>query len=131
MYAAHWLDCQVRNSATPPQERKMLAIDYCLQKWRGYVEGSPIVVRTDHESLQYFLTQKHLGHRLARFADNIAHFDARIIYRPGRNQLAAHALSRRPGNAPTPNSETLSPLLAHPLKSKDPVPAALLETFER
>ena len=43
------------------QEREMLAIVYALQKWRGYVEGSPILIRTDHESLKYFLTQKNLG----------------------------------------------------------------------
>jgi hypothetical protein len=54
------------------QEREMLAIVYMLQKWRGYIEGSPILVRTDHESLEYFLTQKDLGRRLARFVDDIA-----------------------------------------------------------
>lgn len=32
-----------------------------------------ILVRTDHESLKYFLTQKNLGRRLARFVDDIAH----------------------------------------------------------
>ncbi|PIL31638.1 transcription factor [Ganoderma sinense ZZ0214-1] len=112
------------------QEREMLAIDYCLQKWRGYVEGSPVVVRTDHESLKYFLSQKHLGRRLARFADNIAHFDVRIIYRPGRNQLAADALSRRPGNPDVPDSETLGPLFAHPLEP-EPVPIAHFETLEK
>jgi hypothetical protein len=47
------------------QEREMLAIVYALQKWRGYIEGSPILVRTDHESLKHFLTQKNLGRRLA------------------------------------------------------------------
>lgn len=55
------------------QEREMLAIVYALHKWRGYIEGSPILVRTDHESLKYFLTQKNLGRRLARFVDDIAH----------------------------------------------------------
>jgi len=44
------------------QEREMLAI-------------------VDHESLKHFLTQKNLGRRLARFADDIAHFNVEIIYR--------------------------------------------------
>ncbi|PIL34997.1 hypothetical protein GSI_02784 [Ganoderma sinense ZZ0214-1] len=105
------------------QEREMLAIDYCLQKWHGYVEGSPIIVRTDHESLKYFLTQKHLGRRLARFADNIMHFNVKIVYRPGRNQLAADALSRCPGHTDVPNSETLGSLFAHPLDSSAAAPA--------
>ncbi len=112
------------------QERDMLAIDYCLQKWRGYVEGAPIVVRTDHESLKYFLSQKHLGRCLARFANNIAHFDVRIIYRPGCNQLAADALSRRPGNPDVPDSETLGPLFVHPLEPDQPVPVARFRTLE-
>ena len=43
------------------QEREMLTIVYALQKWRGYIEGAPILVCTDHESLKHFLTQKHLG----------------------------------------------------------------------
>ena len=47
------------------QEREMLAIIYMLQKWWGYIEGLPIVVHTDHESLKYFLMQKNLGRRLA------------------------------------------------------------------
>jgi hypothetical protein len=75
------------------QEREMLAIVYTLQKWRGYIKGSPILVRTDHKSLKHFLTQKNLGRCLARFADDIAHFDVEIIYRPGRHQLVANALS--------------------------------------
>jgi len=77
------------------QEREMLAIVYALQKWRGYIEGSPILVHTDHESLKYFLTQKNLGRRLARFVDDIAHFDVEIIYRP--------------------DSETIQPLFAAPM----------------
>ncbi len=97
------------------QEREMLAIVYALQKWRGYVEGSPILVRTDHESLKYFLTQKNLGRRLARFVDDIAHFDIEIIYRPGKHQLVADALSHRKGHDDVPDSETLIPLFAAPM----------------
>ncbi len=75
------------------QEWEMLAVVYALQKWCGYIEGSPILVGTDHESLKHFLMQKHLGQCLARFADDIAHFNIDIMYRPRRNQLIADALS--------------------------------------
>ncbi|PIL29294.1 hypothetical protein GSI_09345 [Ganoderma sinense ZZ0214-1] len=60
--------------------------------------------------------QKHFGRRLA-------HFDVKIIYRPGRNQLAANALSRRPGHTDVPDCETLGPLFAHPLDSSAAAPA--------
>lgn len=101
------------------QEREMLVVDHCLRKFRGYVEGSPIVVRTDHESLKYFLTQKHLGRCLACFADNIAHFDVRIIYRPGCNQLAADALSRRPSNHQVLPVDKPGSLHAYPLDAQE------------
>jgi transposase InsO family protein len=101
------------------QEQEILAIVYALQKWRGYIEGSPILVRTDHKSLKYFLTQKNLGRRLARFVDDIAHFDVEIIYRPGRHQLVVDALSRRKGHSDVPDSETIQPLFAAPMDPQE------------
>jgi hypothetical protein len=94
------------------QEREMLAVVYALHKWHSYIEGSPVLVCTDHESLKHFLTQRHLGRRLACFVDDIAHFDVEIMYRPGRNQLVADTLSRRQGHDDIPDSETLKPLFA-------------------
>ena len=92
----------------------MLTIIYALQKWRGYIEGAPILIHTDHESLKYFLPQKNLGCHLARFVDDIAHFDIEIIYRPGRHQLVANTLSRRKGLENLPDSQTISPMFAAP-----------------
>jgi hypothetical protein len=114
------------------QEREMLAIVYTLQKWRGYIKGSPILVHTDHKSLKYFLMQKHLSRHLARFADNIAHFDVEIIYRPGKHQLVADALSQRKGLRDIPDSETLTPLFVapmNPLETKEKDCSAIFQTF--
>ena len=113
------------------QEREMLAIVYALQKWRGFIEGLPILVRTDHESLKYFLTQKNLGRRLARFVDDIAHFDVEIIYRPGKHQLVADALSRRKGHPDLPDSETIRPLFAAPMNpfEEERDHSAIFQTF--
>lgn len=109
-----------RYSGYSAQEREMLAIVYALHKWRGYIEGSPILVCTDHESLKHFLTQKHLGRRLAQFADDITHFDVEIIYRPGKHQLVANALSCRKGHAELLDSETLNPLFAANFEPTNP-----------
>ena len=76
-----------------------------------------MLVRTDHESLKYFLTQKHLGRRLARFHDDVAHFDVKILYRPGTSQIAADALSRREGHADVPDKD-YEPLYSFPSLGK-------------
>lgn len=53
-------------------------------------------MRSDHESLKYFKTQKEVNRRLARFVYEIEFFNCHIVYRPGKDQLAADALSRKP-----------------------------------
>ena len=58
-FESHWMTAtEQRYSA---QEHEILPIVYVLQKWQGYIEGSPILVCTDHELLKHFLTQKNLG----------------------------------------------------------------------
>jgi hypothetical protein len=79
------------------QEREMLAVVQALEHWRHIIEGAKITIRTDHESLKHFRSQKVMSRRLARFIDIIEHFDPEIVYRPGKNQQAADALSRIPG----------------------------------
>ena len=39
-------------------EKEMLAVLHALKTWRCYVEGRPIELVTDHESLKWLLTQK-------------------------------------------------------------------------
>ena len=97
----------------------MLAVDHCLQKWCGYVKGSPIMVRTDHESLKYFLTQKHLIRCLACLADRISQFNIQIRYCPGSHQLAADALSRHDGLPEISDTETQGPLPALPMENSN------------
>jgi transposase InsO family protein/uncharacterized protein (UPF0335 family) len=79
------------------QEREMLATKHCLNHWRHLVEGLSITIRSDHESLKGFRTQKHVTKRLARFIGEIEHFDPIFVYRPGKMQVAPDALSRMPG----------------------------------
>lgn len=78
------------------QEHELLAIVHGLKNFRGFIEGLPVLVRTDHKSLKHFKPQKHLNRRLAQFVDEIEFFDCHIIYRPGKEQLAADSLSHKP-----------------------------------
>lgn len=85
----------------------------CLPLNSGTIEGSPVVVRSDHESLKHVLTQRNLGCRLTRFVDDISHFDLHIIYHPGHSQLAADALSRRDELPPTSDAAGYQPRSIH------------------
>src|SRR3981189_1604283 len=75
----------------------MLALVQAMEHWRHIVEGAKITIRTDHESLKHFRSQKVMSRRLSRFTDIVEHFNPTILYRPGKSQQEADALSRIPG----------------------------------
>ena len=79
------------------QEREMLAAKYALDHWRHIIEGSEILIRSDHQSLQTFRTKKHMTPRLVRFMQDIEHYNPVFTYRRGLLQKVPDALSRMPG----------------------------------
>jgi hypothetical protein len=81
----------------PVHEQEMLAIVCAFREWRHYLHGShhPITVITDHNTLKYFDTQPHITSRQARWAMFLADFKYEIVYRPGKENIVADALSRR------------------------------------
>lgn len=102
------------------QERELLAISHALKHFRGYIEGSPVLVRTDHELLKHFKTQAQVNRRLAGFLDEIEFCDVYIIYWPGKDQLAADSLSRKPDTIHDKNPpETQQALFALESEEKD------------
>ena len=62
----------------------MLAAKHWLNHWRNLIEDSQIIIRSDHESLKGFRTQKNVTKRFARFIGEIEHFDPVFVYRPGK-----------------------------------------------
>ena len=76
-------------------EKEMLAVLHALKTWRCYVEGRPVELVTDHESLKWLLTQKELDRQQAKWVHVLSQFDIDIVYRPGRIN-PADALSRHP-----------------------------------
>ncbi|HTS08815.1 MAG TPA: reverse transcriptase domain-containing protein [Candidatus Eisenbacteria bacterium] len=81
------------------QERELLAAKYALNHWRHLLEGSEITIRTDHESLKVYRTKRPMTKRLARFMDEVEHYDPTIVYRPGKLQVVPDALSRMAGQS--------------------------------
>lgn len=78
-------------------DKEMLAIVAGFKQWRRYLEGAshPIEVFTDHKNLEYFATSRTLNRRQARWAQELAAYDFKIIYRAGSKNGKPDALSRR------------------------------------
>ncbi|TIA84783.1 hypothetical protein E3P99_04119 [Wallemia hederae] len=75
--------------------KELFAIKEALEGWRQYLEGQRFDVYTDHYSLQYIRTQPDLSKVQRRWIEKLADFDCEIIYKPGRTNIVADALSRR------------------------------------
>lgn len=78
------------------RELEALAIIWACQLFRPYLFGAKFVVRTDHSSLVW-LHRSQQG-RLARWSLALQEFDFDIVYRPGKGNPHADALSRNPLN---------------------------------
>ena len=79
----------------PVHEKELLAIIRGLKKWCIKLLGNPVLVYTDHRTLQNFHTQYHLSRRQARWSECMSQFDLEIWYIKGDDNDAADALSCR------------------------------------
>ena len=42
-------------------EKELLAVLHVLETWKHYLLGTPFILKTDHQSLKYFMTQTKLS----------------------------------------------------------------------
>ena len=73
-----------------------LAVVYALQRFRTFVWGQPVEIRTDHSALTALMSKRELPPRMACWAAQIQEYNPVIVYKPGRVNQAADALSRLP-----------------------------------
>jgi hypothetical protein len=85
----------------------MLAIVAAFKEWEHMLKSvaDQITVYTDHKNLEYFATTKVLTRRQARWAEHLAEFNFKVVYRPGDKNTKADVLSRRWDHAPKEGSE--------------------------
>jgi hypothetical protein len=77
-------------------DKEMLAIMHALAKFRQNLVGAKFIVRTDHNSLKYFLDQKDLNERQQKWVSKIQAYEFDIEFFKGKNNVVDDALSRRP-----------------------------------
>jgi len=70
---------------------------------RGAENKLPLL--TDHKNLKYFMSKKLLNRRQARWAQFLSRLDYEFVYRPGKLNGKADALTRRPGDLPEDGDE--------------------------
>ena len=117
----------------PTHDLELAAVVFALKIWRHYLYGVPCRIFTDHKSLQYIFTQKELNLRQRRWLELIKDYDCIIEYHPGKANVVADALSRRPESSLSHMRSGYLPLLVDPralgviLEVEDS--GALLATF--
>jgi hypothetical protein len=83
-----------RNLGKPIYEKEMLVILH-VELWRPYLLGQCFQINTDHQSLKYFLEQRISSQEKQKWVTKIFGYDYEIIYRKGKDNVMADALSQK------------------------------------
>ena len=71
----------------------MLAVVHAVMRWRPYLISRRFQIKTDHKSLKYFLEQKISSPEQQKWVTKLLGFDYEIIYKKGKENVVADALS--------------------------------------
>ena len=87
------LNSAERNYSTT--DRECLAVVASMKKFRVYILGGEILIRTDHSAVRQLLNNAENTGRYARWVSVLSEFDFTLKYRPGDKHRNADGLSRR------------------------------------
>lgn len=83
------------NQARSTYEKELMAVVLSVLKWRHYLLGHHFLIRIDHQSLKYLLEQRVATPFQQIWILKLIGYDYEIVYRSGKENKAADALSRR------------------------------------
>ena len=75
-------------------EKELLSVVFSCGKFRTYILGYPITVRTDHKSISFLRNCKLSHGRLTRWSLVLQEYDLNWEYIPGKKNIVADTLSR-------------------------------------
>ena len=76
-----------KNLKNPIYGKQMLAILHTLKQWSPYLIGRNFKVKTDHDSLKYFLEQRLYSEEQQKCVTKMLGYDFEIIYKRGSKML--------------------------------------------
>jgi len=79
----------------PAYERELIGLVKAVRNWRPYLWGRAFTVRTDHHSLKFLLDQRLTTIPQHNWVSKLFGYDLTVEYHPGKQNVAADALSRR------------------------------------
>lgn len=77
-----------------PTEGECAAVVHFVKHFRHYLHGRRFKIQTDHLALKWLMTTSDVTGQLARWALKLQGYDFEILYRPGKQNANADALSR-------------------------------------
>ena len=93
-YASRILNSVELNS--PTIQKELLAMVYCVQHFRPYLYSRPFTFVTDYKPLTWLHSVKDPTSRLMRWRLRLAEYEYDILYKAGKTNVNADALSRNP-----------------------------------
>lgn len=91
-YASRTLNKAESNYST--SEKELLAIVWAVKHFRPYLYGRHFKILTDHRPLRWLFNVREVGSRLMRWRLKLEEYDYEIIYKAGKTNVNADALSR-------------------------------------